>query len=398
MRVLLVNKFWYPQGGAEAVVFRTKELLEKAGHTVAVFGMRHPKNIFQNDYFVDEVNYNNISGWGKLKFAWRFISNAQARNNFERLVKDFHPDVVHLHNIYHQLSFSLLDITRKLNIPVVMTLHDYKMISPNYNLYLRGKIDESACAHPFRCILNNCMENTGWSWLAVLENYYRRWKNYARQIDHYISPSNFLKDKFVQYGFAADKIAVVANPYNARAVAAETPDDGYILYFGRLAKEKGLDTLLAAAQKTPQIKYAIAGAGPEETRLKKFVENNNLANVDFLGYNTGARLEDIIARARIVVLPSVWYENYPLSVLEAQARSKIVIASDIGGIPELVDEDFLVPPGDGMALASAIENTYRLSAPERQAIGRTLRARVEANNNSEQYLNQLIMVYEEAQK
>ena len=145
MKVLLVNKYWYIRGGAERMVFVTKELLEKAGHEVEIFGMNHPDNIFSNDYFVDYLDYRKSKGIKKIKSVCKTIYNKQAKENFARLVKDFRPDVVHFHNIYHQLSFSLLEVTKAQKIPTVMTLHDYKMISPNYSLYHHNKIDDSLC-------------------------------------------------------------------------------------------------------------------------------------------------------------------------------------------------------------------------------------------------------------
>ncbi len=397
MRIILVNKYWYARGGAETVALLTKQLLENAGHEVAVFGMSHPKNVFHNDYFVDGVDYENLHGLSAFKFARRFISNSQARRNFAKLVADFKPDVVHLHNIYHQISFSILDVTRAEHIPTVMTLHDYKLISPNYNLYHHGVIDETVCAHPYLCLFNDCMENKARSALVVAEAYWRHFKKYQRAINVFVSPSQFLKNKFVEYGFSENNFSILPNPYSLNAVAAENDNDGYVLYYGRLSKEKGLNILLSAAQKTPGIRYAIAGTGPQEKELKKFALDNNINNVDFLGYHTGARLEDIVSKARLVVLPSVWYENYPMSILGAHARGKIVIASNIGGIPELVGEEFLVPAGDATALAAIVDKWYRASENERRLVGRKLREQIEKTNSPEKYLSNLLNIYASAQ-
>lgn len=393
MRILLVNKYWYPRGGAEVVAMMTKELLEKSGHTVAVFGMNHSNNEEKNSLFPPEIDYRKDSLGKKIKNVWKTVHNVDAKNRFEKMVQKFQPDVVHFHNIYHQLSFSLLEITKKYHIRSVMTLHDYKLLSPNYSLYHHGSIDISILGKKYyRCLLNNCMESLPESFVGTIEAYYREFKKYHDMIDVYISPSEFLKNLFVDAGWKEEKIQVVRNPVLVRPsrFSSSAP---FVSYIGRLSTEKGLFTLLSAAQKSPEIPYAIVGTGPLEKELQQFVQKNKIQNVTFFGWKTGKELEDLYKKTRILVIPSVWYENYPLTVLEAKAQGTLVIASDIGGIPEMLPTEFLFPAGQDDVFLSLIEKWYNAPSEERKSVGERFRLEVKKENDPGRYIEQIVKIY-----
>lgn len=394
MRVLLVNKFWYQHGGSERVAFATKKLLEQAGHEVEIFGMKNTKNEFSNEYFSDYVDYKTMSGWKRVVAGLKAIYNFDAKHKFEKLVKDFRPDVIHFHNIYHQLSFSLLDVGKKYKVPMVMTLHDYKMISPNYTMFHHGKIDESCTGgHYYRCILNNCMENFRMSFIAVIEAYFRKFKKYKDYINLYISPSQFLKDKFVQAGFSQEKIMVLPNSVQPSGEAVGVVGD-YVAFIGRLAKDKGVDVLISAARNLPQIKFRIIGTGPIENELKNSAKD--LANVEFCGYKTGEELKTLIAGANLIVVSSIWYENCPLSVLEAKAMGKIIIGSNIGGIPEMLPKELLFAPGNVSDLVNKIKHYHNLLEGDRKALTDKLKREVGEANSEERYYHDLLNAYEKA--
>ncbi len=393
MRILLVNKYWYFRGGAERVAIQTKELLEKAGQTVEIFGMRDPKNIYENKYFVSHIDYAKVRGLKKVSAGLRAIYNAEARDNFRKLVQDFKPDVVHLHNFYHQLSASILEVLQEEKIKVVMTLHDYKLISPNYNLYHHGKISEEAMGGKYyRCLLNNCMENWGESFIATLEAYFVRWSKFLSVINQYISPSRFLKDKFIQAGFKPDQISVIPNPI---VVKDDEPywEGEYITYVGRVAQEKGLNFLLQAAKELPKLKFRIVGDGPAEAELKNISSKLQLGNVEFINHVSGEDLEKVFAEAKFLVLPSVWYENYPMSVLEACLRRKVVLGGRIGGIPELLETGLLFEPANVQSLVSKISELEKKTTGEREEMADRLRNKVSEENSEDKYLARLLEVY-----
>lgn len=394
MKILLVNKFWYERGGAEKVVLLTKEFLEKAGHQVEIFGMNHPSNIISNKYFVDFVDYNNLSFLQKIKHGFKSIYNFQAARNFEKLLKNFQPDVVHFHNIFYQLSGSIIDVAKRMDIKTVMTLHDYKFISPNYNLFHHGKIDESCIGGKYyRCLLNNCLENYQESFLATIESYFVKIKNYKQLINKFISPSHYLRGKFVQAGFLASSIVCIPNPLPDNVFELIGSDEQFVLYFGRLSKEKGVENLLSAAKILGNIKFKIVGDGPDRELIEKIVKDQNLLNVELIGWQSREATNDLVKKSRIVVLPSVWYENAPMSLLEAKVRGKIVIASNLGGISELLPEDLLVDAGDATMLAQKIEQWFNCSQDVYSKKAKSLYEDVFAQNNSKSYLEKLLAIY-----
>jgi glycosyltransferase involved in cell wall biosynthesis len=391
MKILLVNKYWYLRGGTERVVFLTKKLLEEAGHTVEIFGMHHPKNTIQNEHFIDYIDYKKPS----LRAALKSIYNTDARDKFKALVEEFQPDVVHLHNMYHQLSFSLLDVLKKKKIHTVMTLHDYKMLSPNYTLFHHGNIDvDSLGKKYYSCVLNNCMESIGKSFASTVEAYFRKWKKWQGAIDHYISPSVFMKDLCVKAGWNAEQIKVVPNPIDLTTYTVSKKEGEYVAYIGRISKEKGIDILLKAAKQTPDISYRIVGDGPEKNTLETYVKNQNIKNVVFDGWQSGKKLADLIDNARIIVVPSVWYENCPLSILETMAVGKIIIGSDIGGISELLPKHLLVHPKDVGDLVKLIQSWYGSSSQKRREEGSFLAQKVLKRHATAGYVKDIIKVYQ----
>lgn len=399
MKVLLVNKYWYPRGGAEVVAMMTKELLDAAGHETAVFSMQHPQNQIHHDFFPPEIDYHNDSLTKKIKNSLKSIHNNDAKQLFEKMIQEFQPDVVHFHNIYHQLSFSLLEVTKKYKIRTVMTLHDYKLLSPNYSLYHHGKIDTSILGRKYyRCLFKNCMESIPETVLGTLEAYYRHFKKYHDMIDVYISPSDFLKQLFVNAGWKKNRIEVVRNPVLLPKLQKEQHDGDSVTYIGRLLNEKGIEILLQAAKLTPEIPYSIVGTGQDIHHLRAIAIHQKLKNVTFHGWKTGADLQHLYSKARILVVPSVWYENYPLGILEAKSHAKIVIASDIGGIPEMLDEKFLFSVGDVSALVACIQKWYTIPQEQREITGRMLREEVATENDPKLYVKKLLQLYQGAKK
>ncbi|MBI5221300.1 MAG: glycosyltransferase [Candidatus Magasanikbacteria bacterium] len=396
MKIVLVNKFWYPRGGAEKVAILTKELLEQAGHTVEIFGMNHPENLFSNEYFTDFIDYNSANFWQKIKFGLRAIYNRQAARNFEKLLHDFQPDVVHFHNIYHQLSCSIIGVAKKIGIKTVMTLHDYKLISPNYNLYHHGQVAQECMGGKYyRCILHNCMESRAESWLATIEAYFVDLMGYKKMISKYLSPSEFLRAKFIESGFDNKHIEVLPNPLRASEFIATESAGNYVGYIGRLAPEKGVEYLLQAAEFLSGIKFKVAGSGPSQKYLQDLIEKNKLSNVELVGQKNGQDLQNFILQSRLLVVPSVWHENAPMSVVEAKAHSKVVVAFAMGGISEILPPELLVKPKDVLEWAQKIKSWFEADTKKLAQIGRQLQSEVKENNSPEVYLDRLLKVYKD---
>jgi len=381
MKILQVNQYYYPRGGADKYFLDLSESLKKAGHEVAVFSMEHPKNLETpySKYFVSRVSFNNQSLKDKIKTPGRVLYSLEAKRKFTKLLEDFKPDIIHCHNIYHHLSPSILDAAKKKHIPVVMHLHDYELICPNHLLFTKGHYCEACRPNKYQaCIRNKCVKNSySGSALAAFEMYLHHsvLKIYEKNINLFIAPSNFLKNTVVSFGHDPRQIEVVYNPHNLGTAEPNQNEINknnpvapvsYYLYFGRLSEEKGLDILIQAANKSKQ-KIIIAGSGYEEEKLKKIVKDLN-APIDFIGFKTGSELIAIIRQAQAIIIPSIWAENMPLSLLEALSLNKVVIVSNIGGMPEVIKDNengLLFETGNCNELAAKIDYLNSLEPDKR---------------------------------
>jgi glycosyltransferase involved in cell wall biosynthesis len=401
MRILKVNKFHYPRGGADKYYLSLGHALEEAGHKVAYFSMQHPRNEVTPyaKYFVSRLSFNEGSFKDKLRIPGRMIYSLEAKYKFKKLVADFKPEIIHIHNIYHQISPSILDVAAKAGIPVVMHVHDYKLVCPNYQLFAHGKICESCHRHKYyKCVQKKCFKNSRpKSFLAALEMYIHHslLKIYERRVDVFITPSAFMKQKLIEFGFTVKKIKVITNPFDAQMTLGsgekKSESDDYLLYFGRLSEEKGLKTLVEAAAVTGS-KLKFVGTGPQQIELDVLAKKIN-TNLEFLGFKGAKDLKKIILKAKAVVLPSIWLENMPLSLLEALNLGKVVIASNIGGIPEIItdgDNGLLFIPGNIQDLIRKIND---LEILDLAAIGRRARESVKHFNEAEN-LRQVEEVYQ----
>lgn len=400
MKILQVNKFLYHKGGADKYCLILIEELEKIGFDIAVFGMSDERNIESKwkKYFSENIDYYKSGNY--LKIASRFIWNREAAKKFAAILDDFKPDLIHAHNIYHQLSPSILFEAKKRNIPVVLTLHDYKLICPNYLMFSRGKHCEKCLKRPYlNCITSNCYNSYPRSILAALESFLHNkiWHSYQKNVDLFISPSNYLKEKMIQAGWDKEKITVLINP----APSYKFNNSGQnLLYIGRLSKEKGVDTLLKALTETKET-LDIAGTGPEEDNLKNLCQKLNLSDrVIFHGQVLGANLEKLRNEAKAIILPSVWAENMSLVLLESLASGKIIIASNTGGTPELIENEktgFLFTAGDSKMLAEKIKHLSQLSEPEKELMFNQIKEKIEPLN-LQKHLEKLKIIYQQFQK
>lgn len=362
MKIAIVNKFFFLKGGQESVMIEEAKLLEKFGHEAAFFSMHHPLNppdYKYSKYFIDRVElsdpkreYNFLE---KLVIAKNFVYNHKAAKNFEAFINDFKPDIIHCHGISHQLTPSILAIAKIYNVPTVQTLHDYQLICPNYSLLLSGKkiCKEHNCSNGnyMHCIVNRCVKNSYFaSALSSFEMYLNHQnRRYINYIDKFISPSKFLRKTMIESGISEDKVEYLPNFFNIGDFSHDFSDKSYFLYVGRLSQEKGLMTLLKCFKNLPEANLIIVGTGPTEKKLKKYSDKNNIKNVKFAGYKAGSELEELYKHCTSLILPSEWYENAPMSILEAYAYHKPVIGSNLGGIPEMITEGYngyLFSPGN----------------------------------------------------
>lgn len=368
MKILMVNKFFYIKGGSETYYFALKEKLEQEGHKVVDFSMKDSRN-FTSDfesYFVENVDYNESNGIiKKIKIAANIIYSSEAKKKFEALVQKERPDVIHLHIFQHQLSPSILDIAKKYGIPTVYTAHDLKMLCSNYKMMHHGRIcEECKGGKYYHCIQNKCVKDSCVkSAVNVIEGYLHKWKKSYDVIKAIITPSEFYQKKFEEFGVETERVVHIPNFLDSDKPYINTVSNGkkYYVYFGRLSEEKGIFTLIHALQNT-HIPLYIIGTGPLEQGVKNYIDQNELDNISLLGFKKGQELTDLIGNAKAVILPSEWYENGPYSAIEALQMGRPLIGADIGGIPELVDNNgFLFKSGDASDLLMKIEQIEKMN-------------------------------------
>jgi glycosyltransferase involved in cell wall biosynthesis len=402
MKILQVNKFFYLKGGSEAYLFSLIDGLEKSGHTVAEFAMNDPKNQ-QSDwenYFTSVVGYDTANLCKKVQFAGKIIYSFEARKKIGRLLDMFRPDIVHLHIFQHQLSASILPEIRNRNIPIVYTAHDLKSICPNYKMLSHGVVCEECKGHKYyNCLKNKCVKNSSLKSLVnVIEMYFHHWMKYYELIDLIITPSDFYRDKLVAFRFPEEKVIHIPNFVDESLFSPSYENEGYFIYLGRLSEEKGILTLLNAMKEVPGGRLIIIGAGPLEGKVKAEVETSPLLlNVQLVGFQSGEALKKYIAGAMFSIIPSEWYENGSISLLENFACGKPVIGADIGGIPEHIDhgrDGLIFKSKDCADLADKINELLSVTHTSLVAMGKCARQKVEKLYSKSQHINKITSIYE----
>jgi len=403
MKILLVNKFLYSKGGDAISTLETGRLLSAKGHKVFYWGMKHPKNpeYLYSEYFVDNVDYAAaLSIKKKMSNAFKILYSFEAKRKIEELVKIIEPDIVHLNNFAHQISPSILYVFKKYNIPIVMTMRDYKLVCASYSMLSNSKSCES-CKNGryYFCFRKKCVKD---SWAKSLLNTVEMYLHHKilhiyNTIDIFIATSNFIKEKHIEMGFRG-KIVRLPNFVNIADFSLEYRyEEKSIVYFGRLSQEKGLFTLLNSI-KGLDIQLKIIGTGPIREALEQKVKNENLGNVVFKGHMIGDDLKKEIMSSIATVIPSEWYEAFGRTVIESFALGKPVIGARIGGIPELVKDGetgYTFEAGNVDDLRNKI---VKLSESKDKIVemGKNARRFVEENFNSEKHYQELMKIYQMA--
>jgi len=442
MKILQVNKFLYRRAGAEAYMLDLAELLAQHGHEVGLWGTKERFKIsdlrFQifEELLMEPINYDKREGLIKnLKKFGHMVWSREAAKKFEEVLKKFKPDIIHIHNIYHHISPSILAVARRYKIPVVMTVHDFKLINGNYSLFDHGAICER---DGLAMVWHRCIQDSYLASLADLVEMTVHWALgvYKNDIARYLTPHQFVKNKLAVGGFDEKKIEILPlfvdfhnspqPPLNLRGGDANDPPlkirpmarsarlieggeggvmNDYILFAGRLTTEKGIWLLLEIARALPEIKFKIAGAGPEEKSFKLQVSSCKLKNVELLGFVEKSELQQLITGARLVVVPSIWYELSPLAVLEAMAAGKAVMANNLGSMPYLIDDGktgvlvSVVNMEVGLLLTSWVDKIKQIYHDDAllTRVGQAAKEHVLKENDAEKHYEKIMQIYNEMQ-
>lgn len=398
MKILMVNKFLSPVGGAETYMITLGKELEKRGHEVQFFGMDSADRQVGNraEIYTDNIDFRNASALKKLEYSLKSVYSKEARRKIGALLDDFKPDIVHLNNINFQLTPAIIYEIKKRGIPAVQTLHDVQLACPCHRFYIEH--EKKICTlcesgNYLNCIKHKCVHNSfAKSIPAAIESYYYHSKGTYSLIDKFICPSRFMANTAHKAGIDKSKTTVLHNFSDKKASAAASTYNGepYALYFGRLSVEKGIETLVHAAKELPGVKFVFAGTGPLENLCK------GVPNIEYAGFKSGKELSDLIENAEFSLCPSELNENCPMTVSESVSLGTPVIGSDLGGIPELIKNGktgIVFEAGNKNALKEAIQKLYY----DKELLNRMAQnCRSEEFNGIEKYTERLSEIYSDS--
>ena len=353
MKIALVNYRYFVSGGPERYMFNIKEVLEKHGHIVAPFSIKHNKNS-KNDYesyFLDAIGtgdevYNHEYPTDlktKIQVVCRMLYSFEAKQKFKHFLKEVQPDIVYILHFQNKLSCSIIDAAKEMNIPVVQRISDFGHICPNAHLYReRVGICESCTSNSlfqavkYKCISNSYSHSAIKAFSLAIMNINR----VKDKVDGFVFPSTFTRNKYIAKGFDVKKTFHIPTFFNAAQLAQsrEIRYGDYAVYIGRLEKEKGIETLINAFLKTDH-KLKIIGFSNDsyEASLKSMVQGRE-DQIAFLGKLDFEEISNYLQECLFTVVPSEWFENFPNTVLESFAFKKAVLATNIGSLPEIVNE------------------------------------------------------------
>ena len=400
MKFLLINNRHFPGGGTETVYFNMATLLREAGHEVVFFSFQDCKNIpcNQDPFFLHKG--------GKIKQLLHYFYNKEAARKLDLLLKKEQPEIAHLHLFWGGMSPSILVVLKKHKIPIVHTVHEYRMICPAY-LFKdgNGRLCERCKGGRFyQCTIHRCSKGSFIeSFIMTMEIYFRnKFFHPANYINGFIFVSNFTRNKHIEFDrrFLKANLEVMYNFPNEiiHSLSKRLPDtfNSYYLYYGRLSGEKGIATLIRAFEKFPQLQLKIVGNGPLEAEMKQLCSDKGIANIEFLGFKTGKDLFELVANAKYVCVPSECYENNPMTIVESYTLCTPVIGAELGGIAEIVEDErtgFLFRSGSVDSLSKAISSAEELERARYLSQKINAFSFAEKNFNRNNYLIKLLEFY-----
>lgn len=366
MKILMINKFLYPNGGSETYMYKLGDYLLTQGHAVEYFGMEHKNRCVGNrvNAYTSNMDFHGGRKLAKLTYPLKTIYSKEARVQLRKVLNDFQPDVCHLNNFNYQLTPSIiLEIVKwrkqsSKKCKIVFTAHDYQLVCPNHmmnNPNTRQNCEKCADGAFVNCMKGKCIHgSTAKSAVGMMEAYFWKLNGVYKYIDHIICCSEFLKTKMDKNPLFAKKTVALHN-FIDQVEWKQTEKKNYVLYFGRFSEEKGIGTLINVCKSLPDISFVFAGTGPLEVKI------NGIPNIKNVGFQKGENLEKLIREALFSIYPSEWYENCPFSVMESQMYGTPVLGARIGGIPELIEEGKtgeLFASGSSKELKNKIEELW----------------------------------------
>lgn len=377
--------------------------LLRIGNEVIPFAMTYPENLPTpyEKYFPSEVQTENPKSFINLRGLHSFgrlFYSLESRRKLATLIAQTKPDLCHVHNIYTQLSPSILHTLKDQHVPTVMTVHDHHLISPQYNIWAEGCGPDHRNIGILRGTISKFHKDSfAASFAQVVSFKYHRWLNiYSRNVDLFLCPSKYIKQQLVRGGFPENKLRVLPYGIDPNSAKPNYTHQKYALFVGRLSEEKGIETIISLAKILPDITFKIVGRGPSMAKLHR--AGDKCPNLEFMGFRMGDELRELYANATVVLIPSRVHEVFPLITLEAMAHGKPVIGSNVGGMGEVIEDGvngFLVAPLD---LHRWTETLMRIFYDEdlRKKLSHNARDLVETRFSLDVHRRKLMLYYEEA--
>jgi len=397
MKILSCNQNYFIRGGSDKYFFDMNQLLEKEGHNVIPFTAHSPKNVDSDysNYFPQSADFDNPS----IFDVYNYVYNRQANKNIQLLLDSQSPDIAHLHIYYGKLTSAILSPLKKRGIPIIQTLHEYKLVCPVYTMYKDGLCHKCSGGKFYNCLLNKCNRNSlTRSMLSTIESYFSSLMGAWKDIDAFICVSDYQKEQLMLMGLEETKLHTIHNFVDSDLFTPTYKNKGYFLYYGRIEEVKGLKVLVdafRAIKSKSTCRLLIVGDGSYKKELQDYCKKALIENVEFHPHYDFNELKPIIENSIATVMPSLWYETFGLTVLESYSAGKPVIASSIGGMTETVIDNetgFLVEPGNSEQIAEKMQ--YLLSNPEATIeLGKKAKNRVDEFFSKQVHLNKIEQLY-----
>lgn len=406
MRILQINNFEDIRGGSDRVYQLTTRLLLDEGHELATVACgTHSFDSRKVSLLLTQNGYLNINPIETLRNIKQFVFRSETEIRVKELVKTFQPDIAHLHIFYGQLSSAVLKALNDLKIPCIMSVHEYRILCPISTMYTQrqGICERCAKGNVWQAVANRCNRNSVLaSGLSAYEAWVRDRKySYLSSIDYFLMVSEFCRDKHIKYRPEIEKhSAVLYNFINDKDIASSPRKlkiDAPFVYAGRISHEKGLGLLCMAFAKRPEFQLRVAGSGPSQDVLQQ--EYGHLPNIHFLGKLGSSQLQEELSSAKFSIVPSEWYENNPMSILESFGVGTPVIGAAIGGIPELVHHGktgMLFQPSDLESLLATLDVASQITPEARQSLGLNAISLIRNRHTERAYYQQLMHAYKVA--
>jgi glycosyltransferase involved in cell wall biosynthesis len=409
MKILLINQNYQLRGGADRYYFETIKVLEANGHQVIPFAAGH-----QDDFKTEYSKYfSRISGTGKelpnmstVKKMQLFINSIysfEAASQLEKLIKKSNPDIAHVHNVLPHLTPSIFPVMRKYNLPTVQSLHDWHIVCGGAFLYTQDRVCERCKGGKYyNCLLYKCDRQSFFASLAAMLSKYadKLFNLWEGGVNIYAVPNKYMLDRIVDWGFSREQIYTIPNPFSLEGLTPTFQVGSYVVWYGRLTTAKGIFTLLRAAQENPDIRFELYGSsGPAEPSVREYIRLHKMSNVVLdTTLRWGDELKERIANALCVVEPSEWYNPSQYVLWESQALGKAVVASNIGGTPDLIKDDIngsLFNAGDWKVLGEKI-SVLKNNPGMAEKWGKEARKNIEILSDTNTYYNRLMEIYQHA--